>query len=357
MQLELWSLLKLFLECFRMNKQPLVSIIIVNWNGGEMFRKCLYSLEKINYKNYEIIIVDNNSTDESLEYARVFTTKVKIVHNKLNAGFAPANNQALPFCNGKYILLLNNDTKVGKDFLSIMVSKMESDMTIGVLQPKIYMMDQKEILDNAGSFFTKSGFLVHWGFGQKDSSEFDQETEVFTTKGACMLTRKDIVEEVGLFDDDFVSYFEETDFCWRVWLAGYRCVYYPKTAIEHKVGFTSSRLSPISVNTRSLSNRIVSLIKNLSVVNLFVVLPIHILILKGLFFYHLFKFELRKSKMYFDALFENVLNIGKTWSKRIKVQKLRKVTDKQIFEKVGRKFDIFEMLKHFAKVEKNFVTE
>lgn len=335
-------------------RQPLVSIIIVNWNGGEVLRGCLYSLEKIKYKNYEVIIVDNNSSDDSLEYARIFKNKVKIIHNKSNVGFAPANNQGFKIANGEYILLLNNDTKVKNNFLNTMIEKMESDQTIGAMQPKIYMMDQEDLLDNAGSFFTKSGFLIHWGYGQKDSEEFDQEKEVFSVKGACLLTRKDIIEKVGLFDDDFVSYFEETDFCWRVWLAGFRCIYYPEASIEHKVGFTSKRISPEVVNTRSLSNRIVSLIKNLSNINIFLILPIHIFILKGLMIYHLAKLEFSKSKMYFNALMENLLNIGKTLKKRKEVQRLRKVTDQYIFEKVSQKFDIVEMFKHFLKVEKNF---
>lgn len=336
-----------------MKNKPLVSIIIVNWNGGNVFSQCLFSLEKIDYKNFELIVVDNNSTDDSLEYVRIFKN-AKIIRNKTNVGFAPANNQGVKIASGKYILLLNNDTKVKKNFLSIMVERMESDQSIGALQPKIYMMDNEGMLDNAGSFFTKSGFLTHWGYGRKDSSEFDNEKEVFSVKGACLLTRKDLVEKIELFDSDFVSYFEETDFCWRVWLAGYRCIYYPLTSIEHKVGFTSKKLSPEEVNTRSLSNRILALVKNLSLLNLFLILPIHIFILKGLMFYHLAKFEFKKSKMYFDALMENVVNITKTLKKRSKVQKIRVVSDRYIFEKVGRKFDIVEMFNHFLKVEKNF---
>ncbi len=332
-----------------MTKEPLVSIIIVNWNGGKIFEECLKSLAKIDYKNYELIVVDNASTEKLPK-----TLKYKLIQNNSNTGFAPANNQGVKIAKGKYILLLNNDTKVAKNFLSILVEKMESDLTIGVIQPKIYMMDNQKHLDNVGSFFTKTGFLVHLGYGEKDNKKFDKELEVFSVKGACMLVRKEIIDKVGLFDAEFVSYFEETDFCWRVWLLGFRCIFYPATYIYHKVGFTSKRLEVITVNYHSLKNRIATLIKNLNTRNLFLILPLHLTILKTLMFYHLCKLEFKKANMYWDAVIWNISNIKKTLQKRRTVQKNRKVSDSFIFKKVGRKFDILEMVKHFLKVEKNF---
>ncbi len=338
------------------NKLPLVSIIIINWNGGSVFKDCLTSLSQITYPNWELVVVDNGSTDESLSFAKNFSlakVKVQILENKTNVGFAPANNQGFEVSRGEYVLLLNNDTKVEKDFLTKMVAKMESDPTIGVMQPKIYMMDKPEYLDNAGSFFTKTGFLIHWGFGKKDATEFDQEREVFTVKGACMLVRRELITKVGLFDPDFVSYFEETDFCWRVWLVGFRCIYFPGTHIYHKVGFTSQRLEVISVNYHSLKNRIVSLIKNLNGFNLIGVMFQHMAILIGLTFYYLIKFQFRQAKMFIDAIVWNIGHLSSTFVKRRKIQKLRKVSDKYIFDKVCQKFEIVEMFKHFSHVEKN----
>src|SRR5690606_37132848 len=130
----------------------------------------------------------------------------------------------------------------------------------------------------AGSFLTKTGFLQHWGFGEKDSEEFDKEKIIFSAKGACLLSPKSVIDKVGLFDDTFVSYFEETDYRWRVWLAGYKVLYSPVTSIEHKVGMTSKRMNQIDINYNSYKNRIRSLIKNLSFLNLIKIGSIHIVI-------------------------------------------------------------------------------
>lgn len=133
--------------------KPLVSIIIANWNGGKVFEDCLISLARITYPNWELIVVDNASSDGSDRLVKKIIKRARLIKNNSNVGFAKANNQALGSVNGKYILLLNNDTKVEKDFLSKMVGRMEEDVDIGVIQPKIFMMDKLGYLDNAGSFF------------------------------------------------------------------------------------------------------------------------------------------------------------------------------------------------------------
>ena len=190
-----------------MNKL-LVSIIVVNCNGGLVFRNCLESLDRIVYPTLELVIVDNGSFDESLEIVDRFFSKrknVKVLKNSKNVGFAVANNQGFEISKGKYILLLNNDTKVPPNFLDKMVEKMEIDRNIGVLQPKIRLMDKKNILDNAGAFITRIGFLKHHGFMEKDREEFNMERLVFSVKGACLLARRKAIESAGgLFDPDFV---------------------------------------------------------------------------------------------------------------------------------------------------------
>lgn len=338
-------------------QKSLVSVIIVNWNGGIVFEECLASLSKITYPNWELIIVDNGSTDGSDLIYKKFSNlknKSRLIKNAKNVGFAKANNKGYEKSTGEFILLLNNDTKVEKDFLIKMVNKLESDPTVGVIQPKIYLMDQPNYLDNAGSFFTLSGFLVHWGFGQHDSGEFNKEQVVFSVKGACLLTKRKIIEKVGLFDSDFVSYFEETDFCHRVWLLGLSSLYFPKTFIKHKVGYTSKKLDVFSVNYQSLKNRILSMLKNLSITNLMFILPIHVTILLGILLFYLLRFQLSKAKMIVSALIWNFKNLGNTLKKRNRIQKLRQVDDSYIFQKTLKSFNLSEMVNHFKKVEANF---
>ena len=332
---------------------PLVSIIIVNWNGGNVFKKCLQSLADLNYPNWKLIIVDNGSTDGSNSY-KVKDLKYELIQNDSNVGFAPANNQALSFTNGEFVLLLNNDTEVESDFLNIMVEKILTDENIGVMQPKIWMADSPDKLDNAGSFLTWTGFLVHWGYGRSDAEEFKKERVIHTAKGACMLVRKEVISKVGLFDDDFVSYFEESDFCGRVWLAGWKVLYYPRTSIKHKVGFTSKKLNQIEVNYHSLKNRIASYIKNFGFLGLATILIPHLFILLFLSFIYLLKFDFGKILMVFRALWWNLVNIPNLLQKRARVQNLRKTSDTIIFKSTLIGWKINDIIKHFFAVEKNF---
>jgi GT2 family glycosyltransferase len=336
-----------------MNKEPFVSIIIVNWNGQEILEDCLKTLKQVTYKNYELIVVDNNSTDASLDILSEYQDII-LIKNKSNVGFAPANNQGYKKSKGEYILLLNNDTKVPKEFLSVMVEKMESDPSIGALQPKIFLMDKPKYLDNCGSFMTPTGLLKHWGFMSKDSEEFNQEAEVFSAKGACLLTRRNIIEQIGLFDDSFGSYFEESDFCYRVWMMGKRVIYFPEAHIYHKLGYTSKRMSAIDINFNSTKNRLASYIKNMQMQSLFKIFLYHLAIIVGLGFYYLFKLQFSKSVMMFRSIGWNILHLSDLLQKRIVVQKKRIVSDSEIFAKTMQTVTLRELFSHFQKVEANF---
>lgn len=337
-------------------KYPLVSIIMANWNGGKIYEECLASLEKIIYPNWELIVVDNGSTDGTTKLSlntKYKIPKTKLIENKTNVGFAPANNQGYKVSLGKYLLLLNNDTLVPKDFLNVMVEKMENEDNLSVLQPKIKIMDKPKYLDNAGSFFTKIGFLHHWGFMQKDRKEFSREREVFATKGACMLIRKSVVDKLGLFDGDFMSYFEETDFCWRVWLSGGKVIYYPETQILHKVGFTIKRLDVTNLNWHYYKNRICSLIKNLGTFNLLTILPVHLFISSGIAFVFLVKGQFKNFWIIIQAIWWNIVNLDKTLKKRIKVQKEREIPDSVLFAKLSVPVDWKAFFGDFRRVERD----
>lgn len=339
-----------------MSKSPLVSIIIVNWNGRELLKDCLQTLKKISYPNWEVIFVDNGSTDGSEQLAEVLLKgqSFRLIKNDHNLGFAPANNQGLKIARGDYILLLNNDTKVPPDFLSMMIQKMEQSSEIGVIQPKIRLMEHPELLDNAGSFLTWTGFLQHWGFMHKDSVEFDKEAEIFSAKGACLLTRKQITDKVGLFDNDFFSYFEESDFCWKVWLLGYKVVYFPRTYIYHKLGATSKKMNQIMINYHSFKNRLRCLVEYLEFKNLLRIGLVHLVIYIGLAIYFLVKLEFKKTSMIISSLWWNISHLDQTLKQRRKIQHLRKVSDDELFKFVMKPFRPLEMLKHFKRVEANF---
>lgn len=338
-----------------MSDYPTVSIIIANWNGGDVFKSCLVSLSKITYPNWQLIVADNGSSDQSEKLpAKILKHKKKfLIKNTRNLGFSTANNQGVKKSSGKYILLLNNDTQVTNNFLEIMIKKMEDDRTIGVLQPKIILMDKPGYLDNTGSLFTKIGFLHHLGFLEKNNKKYNKEREVFSVKGACMLIRKDLIKKIGLFDKDFFSYFEESDFCWRVWLAGFKVVYYPKAHIYHKVGFTIKRLDVLDINYHYYKNRICSLIKNLEFKNILSIVSIHLFISLGLVLIFFVRGKLKNSLMIIEAIIWNVQNLNKTLSKRKRIQKIRVIDDNFIFDKLSISVNWGEFYKDFKRVEKD----
>lgn len=313
-----------------MKKRPRITIIIVNYNQKALLSSCIKSLEKINYPNFEIIIVDNGSKDGSVNYVKSIK-RMKLIENEKNLGFAGGNNLALPLVEGKYILLLNNDTRVTPDFLSILVEEMEKDSGVGVVQPKIVFFDFKT-LQAGGSFLTNTGFLYHFGFNQKvDDPEYNHKMEIFSANGACMLVRKSLVAKIELFDPDFFNYFEESDFCWRVWLAGYKVIYNPQAVIFHKGSQTSFILGSYFMQYYSFRNRLCSLIKNLEFKELLKILPFHLLICNALCLVFLVLGQIRRFWAIQKAIWWNVANIKRTLAKRTDIQHLRVKTDKELF--------------------------
>lgn len=336
--------------------KPLVSIIILNWNGGKVTSVCLRNLRQIDYPNYEVVLVDNGSTDGSeTNLDKILPQRVpfRLIKNLTNLGFAPANNQAVKIAGGELVLLLNNDTKVSKDFLSVLVSRMMRQDSIGVIQPKIYLMDRPEYLDNAGSFPTRIGFFEHWGFGQKDGPQFSKERLVFACKGACMLIRKSLISKVGLFDDDFFSYFEETDFCWRANLVDSKVLFYPAASILHQVGYTTRRLDVANINFHYYKNRISALIKNLELGNLLLFLVLHLVVSIGIATVFLLILQPRHSWMIIKAWLWNIIHLPKLLKKRSQVQHLRRVSDQELFEKFLHPINWAKFRQDFRRVEKD----
>jgi len=262
-------------------KNALVSIIIVNWNGMRWLPDCFGSLAKQNYANYEVIFVDNASKDDSVAWVRTHYQKTKIMINRENLGFAGANNVGYRKAKGKYVLFLNNDTRVTKTFLSELVKTVESDPVIAGVQSKILLMDHTDTHDSVGAFLTPTGFLYHYGFGKKNQKKYDKQINLYTAKGACMMFRKEALDKVtidgNIFDPDYFAYFEESDMCHRVWLAGYRIVYAYTSVIYHKMGATSSSMNNAFIQYHSFKNRMRTYLKNFGTLWLWTILPIHLL--------------------------------------------------------------------------------
>ena len=262
----------------------LISIIIVNWNGIKWLKDCFNSLASQTYKNFEIIFVDNASTDGSVDWVKAKYPETKIIINRINLGFADANNVGFRKSKGQYVLFLNNDTRVSNTFLIELIRAIKSDISIGGAQSKILLIDHTDTHDSVGAFLTLTGFLYHYGFGRPDESKYDKQINLYTAKGACMMFRKDVLDQIAvggnIFDQDYFSYFEESDMCHRVWLSGYRIIYAYKSVIYHKMGATSRHMNNTFIQYHSFKNRIRTYIKNFGLGWFLTILPVHIAICK-----------------------------------------------------------------------------
>ena len=213
---------------------PKVSVIIVNYNGKTLLEKCLESLFKTDYNNFEVILVDNNSTDGSMEFVTKNYPKIIVIKLDSNKGFAEPNNIAAKISKGKYLLFLNNDTVVTPNFISEMVKVMETDKKIAVCQSLLLKPD--------GSVDSSGDFIDHLGVVYNSKTKIDEIREVSSARGASMLVRSDIFDKLDGFDQKFFVTFEDVDLCWRSWILGYRVLIIPTSIVYHEGGITIKKI-------------------------------------------------------------------------------------------------------------------
>ena len=218
---------------------PLVSVVVLNWNGRHFLETCLSSLLRQTYPNYEIWLVDNGSEDGSVEYVQTHFPTVQVLALGHNTGFSAGNNAGMRAARGEYIALLNNDTEVDPRWIEAQVSALEDNRRAGSVASKLVFFDDRRVLDTAGNFFSIVGKGEKIGHGEIADERFGQRREVFAfCAGACLL-RRSMLDEIGLFDEDFSpANYEDIDLAFRAQLYGYRCVYEPEAVVYHRVSAT-----------------------------------------------------------------------------------------------------------------------
>jgi len=231
---------------------PIVSVIVLNWNGASYLKDCLTSLSSQTYREREIIFVDNNSSDSSVSLVKEKFAHVQITELENNLGFTGGNLAGLSTARGELIALVNNDTRAEKDWLENLVHPMMDDPQIGICASKL-IIDGTEKIDSAGDGLTSAAVGFKRGL-RKDKSHYVQQELVFGACAAAALYRRTMLDEIGFFDDDYFLNDEDTDLNFRAQLFGWRCVYVPTAVVYHKVNATIGRLSDTSVyyHTRNL---------------------------------------------------------------------------------------------------------
>ena len=229
---------------------PRVAIIVLNWNGLTDTLECLESLASLDYPAYEVVVVDNGSTDGSPDAIRERFTDVTVVENGENLGFTGGNNVGLRRAleqGADYALLLNNDTEVAPDFVRLLVRAAEADAGIGVAGPTIYYYDQPETVWSAGGGIDwRRGKTWMVGLGTRDVGQSGESLrEVDFVSGCALLVKRAVLDSVGLLDDRFFAYYEETEWCVRALRAGFRIVHVPGAKVWHKINPGGRTNSPM----------------------------------------------------------------------------------------------------------------
>ena len=250
-----------------------VSVIVLNWNGKHHLERCLSSVLKQTYPNFEVVLVDNASIDGSVEFVREGFPEVRIIRNEENLGFAAGNNVAIRATRGNYIATLNNDTRVDPHWLEELVSAAEADPKVGMCSSKMLFLHRPDIINSTGISLDKAGIAWDRRGGERDKGEESRPIEVFGPCAGAALYRRAMLEGVGLFDEDFFAYFEDVDLAWRARLAGWRCLYVPTAKVYHLYSATGVEGSPFK-NYLMGRNKVWMILKNYPTPELFLYLPI-----------------------------------------------------------------------------------
>jgi GT2 family glycosyltransferase len=217
-----------------------IAIVILNWNGKKDTLECLASLRHLTYSNYEIIVVDNGSTDDSIEAIKLLHPEAHIIAKTKNLGFAGGCNFGMRYALEKgadAICLLNNDAVVDPLILSSFVERVQKDPTIGILGAQILMYSDRERLDHLGGRWNPSMARFDLVGCRKRINEFfwNEEDEIDYVCGAALFVKKEVIEKIGLLEEEFFLIWEEADFCFRAKRAGFKVKVCPTAKIYHKV--------------------------------------------------------------------------------------------------------------------------
>ena len=225
--------------------EPLVSVVIVNYNGRNFLPDCLGALMKQTYSPFEVILVDNASRDGSVEFIRERFPLVKVSVQESNLGFAGGSNAGIREAHGEFILTLNNDTRVSPDFIEELVLPMERDPRVGMCGSKMVFPDGR--INSTGICISRSGAAWDRGGGEPDRGQYDAAEEVFGPCAGAALYRRTMLDEIGLFDEDFFLFMEDVDLAFRARLSGWKCMYVATAGVVHIHGGTTGFKSDISV--------------------------------------------------------------------------------------------------------------
>ncbi|WP_410512538.1 glycosyltransferase family 2 protein [Paenibacillus sp. BR2-3] len=292
----------------------IVSVIIPNYNGEKYLYECLTTLKQQTYQNFEVIMVDNASIDRSIEVAQKLIPEIKCVLLEDNKGFSAAVNQGILQSEGQYIVLLNNDTLLTKDWLQNLVCCIQNNEKVFSCASKMLQYHNNEFIDNAGDAFTIFGWAYQEGHGRSEN-EFTKNRPIFTACAGAAIYRREVFDKIGYFDERFFAYLEDVDIGYRARIEGYQNIYCSNSIIYH-IGSATTGNGYNSIKVKlSARNNVYLLYKNMIWFQILLNAPF--LLVGHLFKYYFYK-RIGFEKEYLSGIKEGLKN--------------RKLIDKKKFE-------------------------
>lgn len=312
----------------------MIDIIIPNFNGIKELEICYASLAKQTYRNFRVILVDNGSSDGSVEFTKSKFPGGQVIMLDRNYGFAKAINAGIRFAltldTCKYILLLNNDVEIKEDFLAKGIETFEKVSDASTIAVKMLNFYKRDIIDDCGNFIkSNGGSPLSRGVGERDEGQYDKKEYIFGACAGAAFYRKELFNKIGLFDEDYFAYLEDLDLSFRLQLRGYKCYYNPEIVCYHKRGETSRMKEGMNVYY-SEKNLVALRLKNY---------PISVYLKYSPFFLaarlvRYYKFIKLHPPVIFRSAFKGYIKgfteIPKSLRKRRKIQKSRTVSTKYI---------------------------
>jgi len=312
------------------------TVIIVNWNGQRFLHRGLTALMGQTTKPHEIILVDNASTDDSVSIVRQFPA-VRLIALDRNAGFARANNLAIEAAaaESEWIVLLNPDAYAEPGWLQELIAAARRNPGYDVFGSKLLNAADRSLLDGIGDAYHLSGLVWRRGHGVPDGHGAQQEQEVFSPCAAAAMYRRSALQKVGGFDEDYFCYVEDVDLGFRLRLAGYRCLYVPKSVALHVgSGTTGSQHSDFAVY-HGHRNLVWTFVKDMPGILLWLLLPIHLL----MNILTVCVFVLRgQGRVIFKAKRDALSGLPAIWRKRTQIQTRRAVLPRVIWQLLDKSF-------------------
>jgi len=304
---------------------PQISVVILNYNAGDLLIDCISSIQKSNYKNLEIILVDNISKDNSHKKCKEQFPEIKLIENTENLGYCEGNNVGIRMAEGEYIVILNPDTVVHPDWISKLLSAFIENGD-GIYQPKFLATTDHSMLLSTGNMIQIFGFGYSRSKGDADKGEFEKFEKINFASGTCIFTSKKIIDKIGLFDSFLFAFHDDFELCWRGALMGIHSFYVPSSIVYHPIEGYSFGWSPLKFKLLE-RNRKYCLLTLYSRSTFFKMIPVLLLVDVAVFFFYLSK---GMGRIKISADLEILKNFKKINKKYLENQKIRKISDREL---------------------------